>query len=433
MSDVTLHSGGPAPAIAPGRTVAVIGSGISGLAAAYLISRRHQVTLFERDRRLGGHTHTVVVEDEQGPLPLDTGFLVHNDRTYPNLVRLFAELGVRTRPSDMSFSVACPTTGYEYSSRGLRGFFAQPRHIVSATQYVLLREIVRFNREAPAVLGEAGAEAWTLGEYLERHRYGHAFVTRYLVPMTSAIWSTSFEGISAFPVQTLVRFMQNHGMLSVAAHPLWRVVDGGSHTYIPRLIAPLDGRVERGVQLRGVGRDGAGVTLHFADRPAARFDHVVFACHGDQVLPLLQQPTDAERGVFREFTTTRNVTWLHRDGRLLPAAPWARASWNYRIGGDADAAPSVTYHLNRLQGLSTRHDYCVTLNPRQELADGLVIRTIEYRHPRYTVGAVRAQSRWREVSGGGRTHFCGAYWRYGFHEDGLLSAIRVAADFGVRW
>ena len=415
------------------RRVAVIGSGISGLAVAYLISRRHDVTLFERELRLGGHTHTIVVDEDGTPLPLDTGFLVHNERTYPNLVRLFTQLGVTTRTSDMSFSVACPSSGYEYSSRGLRGFFAQPRHLVSLTQYALLRDIVRFNREAPAVLHQSGAETWTLGEYLERRRYSASFVSRYLVPMTSAIWSTSYDGITAFPVQTLVRFMQNHGMLSVGQHPTWRVVDGGSHTYIPKLIAPFERRVHLGVQLRSVDRADTGVMLHFTDRPSQRFDDVVFACHGDQVLPLLRSPTPAEHAIFRHFTTTRNETWLHCDESFLPGTSWARASWNYRLGGNTDAAPSVTYHLNRLQGLSTRHDYCVTLNPRVEMPDSMVIRRLEYRHPRYTVDAIRAQARWREVSGANRTHFCGAYWRYGFHEDGLLSAIRVAEDFGVRW
>jgi predicted NAD/FAD-binding protein len=234
-------------------------------------------------------------------------------------------------------------------------------------------------------------------------------------------------------MQTLVRFMQNHGMLSVGAHPAWRVVEGGSHAYIPKLVQPLGPRVHTGVRLQAVIRDASGIALQFADRAPQRFDDVVFACHGDQVLPLLEAPTDAERDVFRHFTTTTNETWLHRDGRFLPARSWARASWNYRLGGDPEAPPSVTYHLNRLQGLTTGHDYCVTLNPRTAPADASVIRRMVYRHPRFTVDAVRAQARWREVSGVDRTHYCGAYWRYGFHEDGLLSAIRVAEDFGVRW
>jgi uncharacterized protein len=412
--------------------VAVIGSGISGLAAAYLLSRAYRVTLFEREGRLGGHTHTVRAEDpDAGDLRLDTGFLVHNHATYPNLVRLFREIGVATRPSDMSFSVACPASGFEYSSRGTLGFFAQRRNALRFEHYLLLRDILRFNREALAVLTRRGADALTIGEYLDAERYSEPFVHRYLVPMTSAIWSASFEGIRRFPAQMLVRFMHNHGMLSVGAHPQWYVVEGGSDTYVPKLTRPVH-EVTVNARLRSVTRSHSHVTLSFDDRPAEQVDEVFFACHGDQVLPLLHDATDAEREVFGEFTTTTNDTWLHRDATWLPRAPRARASWNYRLGA-ADAAPSVTYHLNRLQGLETRASYCVTLNPTAEIRAGDVIRRITYRHPQFTVGAVRAQQRWGEVSGVRRTHFCGAYWRYGFHEDGLVSAVRVAHALGIRW
>jgi predicted NAD/FAD-binding protein len=414
------------------KQIAVIGSGISGLAAAYLLSRRHRVSLFEGAGRLGGHTHTVVIDTEAGPLPLDTGFLVHNRVTYPNLVRLFDEIGVDTLASDMSFSVSSPGGGFEYSSRGLGGYFAHPRSFVRPGHYRLLADIIRFNRDAPRVLETAGAASWTLADYLRDQRYGGDFVAHYLAPMASAIWSTSADDIQRFPAQTLVRFMQNHGMLSIGAQPTWRVVQGGSHTYVPLLAAPVDA-VHLDARIQSVRRGDDRVTLTLADRGPVTFDDVVFACHGDQVLPLLADPTDVERAVFSRFTTTPNVAWLHADSRMLPQSPRARAAWNYRLDAATGAPPAVTYHLNRLQGIPGCTDYCVTLNPRTPIDPTRVIRRIEYRHPCMTLDAIRSQDQWREVSGARRTHYCGAYWRYGFHEDGLVSALRVAADLGVSW
>ncbi|MEO7132869.1 MAG: FAD-dependent oxidoreductase [Vicinamibacterales bacterium] len=415
------------------KRIAVIGAGIAGLTAAYLLGRRHAVSLFEREARLGGHTNTIRIATRDGELALDTGFLVHNQRTYPNLVRLFAELQVTTRPSDMSFSVRCPSTGFEYSSRGALGFFAQPRNVVRMDHYRLLRDIVRFNREAPQVLTTPGAQEWTLGDFVERERYGEAFTTQYLVPMTSAIWSASVDSMAAFPVQTLVRFMQNHGMLSVASPVAWRVVQGGSDSYIAGMIGGLGERVHLDARLQSVTRSGAGIAIAFADRLSERFDEVIFACHGDQVLPLLADPTAAERSVLGEFQTTVNQTVLHTDARMLPRSRRARASWNYLLDGDPGGPPSVTYDLNRLQGIAGGTTYCVTLNPRRPIDPSAVIRQFEYRHPQFTRASIAAQARWSEVSGVNHTHYCGAYWGYGFHEDGVVSAQRVAADLEVRW
>ena len=415
------------------KRIAVIGAGISGLAAAYFLSRKHEVHLFERDSRLGGHTHTVDIDTPDGPLRLDTGFLVHNDRTYPNLVRLFRELAVRTHDSDMSFAVSCRRSGLEYSSRGIAGFFAQPRNLWNPSHLRLLGEIVRFNRQAPALLLATDAGALTLGEFLEERRFGDEFADRYLLPMASAIWSASLDAIRSFPALTLVRFFDNHGLLGLRAQPTWKVVSNGSDTYIPRLTAPLEDRVTRGATIASVGRDEHQVTISFTDRPATTFDDVVFACHGDQVLPLLANPTDRERQLFTSFTTTTNAVVLHTDRSLLPSVPRARASWNYLLAGDAGRPPTVTYDLNRLQGLDTPERYCVTLNPQVEIDETTVIRRLVYRHPLYTRNAIRAQAGWADVSGVNRTHYCGAYWGYGFHEDGLVSALNVARALGVTW
>ena len=415
------------------RSVAVIGAGVSGLAAAYLLSRRHRVHIFEQQPRLGGHTNTVVIDTPTGGVPLDTGFLVHNDRTYPNLVRLFGELGVATRDSDMSFAVSCRRSGFEYSSRGANGFFAQRRNLVRPSHLSLLREIVRFNREAPALLWVPGAEEQTLGEFLESRRFGEAFTHQYLLPMASAIWSTSLDAIRSFPALTLIRFFDNHGLLSLTSQPTWKVVAGGSRTYIPKLTEQISGDIHQGAAIHSVSRSETAVTVTFRDRPSMTFDEVVFACHGDQVLPLLADATDRERDVFSGFTTTTNVAWLHTDASVLPVRAPARASWNYLLAAESDIPPMVTYDLNRLQRLTTAEQYCVTLNPDGRIDEDRVLRRFVYRHPLYTREAISAQRQWSDVSGVNRTHFCGAYWFYGFHEDGLNSAVRVARTLGVEW
>ena len=403
------------------------------MSAAYLLSRRHEVYLFEKDSRLGGHTNTIMVEGRHGPLPVDTGFIVHNDRTYPHLVRLFRELGVETQPSDMSFAVICHKTGFEYSSRGLTGFFAQPKNLLRPSHYELLTEILRFNREAPKLLLERHPPTLTLGEYLDEHRYGSVFTDRYLYPMASAVWSTSLENIRSFPATTLIRFFDNHGMLQITRQPQWKVLKGGSHRYIVPLTTPYRKRIQLNSNIRSVHRSEQGVFLTFLDRSEMKFDEVVFACHGDQVLPLLESPTDAEREIFGCFKTTTNEAWLHTDTSLLPMRAQAHASWNYNLYGEDSDGATVTYHMNRLQRLEVPEDYCVTLNPKGRFDESKVLRKITYHHPLHDHAALRAQARWGEVSGRCRTHYCGAYWMYGFHEDGLASALRVARTLGVSW
>lgn len=413
------------------KRIAVIGSGISGLCAAYYLSQRHEVHVFERDDRLGGHTHTVTVKSDGGTIPVDTGFIVHNDRTYPSFCRLMRELGVETQPSDMSFAVTEQDGAFEYSSRGLGGFFARKRNYFARDHYTLLREILRFNREAPKVLNDPAAAGMTLGEFLNADGYSSVFVDRYLIPMAGAVWSMAPEVMPAFPVVTLVRFMRNHGMLGINTHPRWKVIRGGSHSYIPPLVARFRDRIAKGTAIKSVVRSSGGVTLHFQDRPARSFDEVVFACHGDQILPMLEEPTEAERKILGCFTTTRNETCLHTDAALLPKRPAARASWNYLLGDSGKV--TVTYHMNRLQSLQTTEDYCVTLNANGAVDPARTVRRMVYEHPLYTRAAIRAQERWGEISGRNHTHFCGAYWFYGFHEDGVRSSLRVAEALGVQW
>ncbi len=412
------------------KRIAVIGSGISGLSAAYYLSRRHEVHVFERDMRLGGHTHTVMVESGNGMMPVDTGFIVHNDRTYPNFCRLMTELGVETQPSDMSFAVTEHDGAFEYSSRGLGGFFAQKSNYFSRDHYTLLREILRFNREAPQVLNQPEADAQTLGDYLNAGNYAQVFIDRYLIPMAGAVWSMAPEVMPKFPVVTLVRFMQNHGMLGLNTHPQWKTIRGGSHSYIAPLTAPFRERIVKNTSIVSIDRGENAVTLKFTNRPAETFDDVVFACHGDQILPLLAHPTDLEREVLGSFTTSRNETCLHTDSALLPKREAARASWNYLLG-DAGKV-TMTYHMNRLQALDTPHDFCVTLNANGHVNPSHALRRMVYEHPLYTRAAIRAQERWSEISGRNRTHFCGAYWFYGFHEDGVRSGLRVAETLGVQ-
>ena len=412
--------------------IAVIGSGIAGMAAAYLLSRKHEVHLIERDDRIGGHTHTHQIETTRGPSPIDTGFIVHNDRTYPNLVKLFKELGVTRQKSDMSFGVSCEKTGFEYSSRGLGGLFAQKSNWLRPRHYSFLAEIMRFNREAPRVLDDPAGAGLTLGEWIRANDFSPEFSRYYLYPMAAAVWSTSMEEIDDFPAVTLVRFFANHGFFGLNTHPQWYALEGGSSQYIAPLTKPYRDRIRKGSQIKAVTRCETGAQIAYADGTAEPFDEVVFACHGPQAMALLADATPLERAILQGFTTSRNKTALHTDGSVLPRRPGARASWNYHVGA-ADRAATLTYHMNRLQNLAAPEPYCVTLNACNQVGSQHVLRDMTYFHPLMTLPAIRSQARWQEISGKNHTHFCGAYWFYGFHEDGFNSAIRVAQSLSVEW
>ncbi len=406
--------------------IAVIGAGISGMAAAYALGKRHEVWLFEREARLGGHTHTVAVETPRGRVGIDTGFIVFNERNYPRLLNLFAELGIRSQRSDMSFSVSDRRTGFEYSSRGANGFFADRANLLRASHFRLLGEIRRFHRRARHLLdGQAaqGGDSLGLDAWLGQEGFSEAFASHFLYPMASSIWSTPRSQVGEFPARMMARFFHNHGLLQMFGNPTWRVVRGGSSAYIAPLTAHLKDRVVLGARVGSIERAPDRVTVHMAGGPSMAFDELVLACHGDEVLPLLADPTPIEQEVFSRFETSCHDTWLHTDSSLLPWRRAARASWNYHVAG---AGVTLTYHMNRLQGIDADEDYCVTLDPAGLVDESKVIRKLTYRHPIYTAESLRAQRRWSEVSGRNRTHYCGAYWFDGFHEDGVRSAYRVA-------
>jgi predicted NAD/FAD-binding protein len=394
--------------------VAVVGSGISGLGAAYLLARAHDVSVFERDGRAGGHANTVVHDG----LALDTGFLVHNERNYPLLGRLLGELGVATHQSDMSFSVSCSGCGLEYSGRRP---FAQPANAARRGFLALLWEIGRWLRTA-----RPEDESQSLAEYLDRHGYSPRFRRHFLVPLTSALWSTAPGRALEFPAAYAIRFFDNHGMLGFG-RLRWRTVTGGSRRYVDAIAARLGHRLRLGSGVRSVRRTPGGVELRVGDA-VERFDRVVIATHADQALALLEDPTLDERRVLGGFAYTTNEAVLHTDSSFLPRAPRARASWNYRLGDDG--RPTVTYHLNRLQALEAECDYCVTLN--EDVPEEHVLERFTYEHPLYTVATLRAQAELPRLAGG-RTHYAGAHFGNGFHEDGLASGVAVARELGVEW
>jgi len=411
--------------------VAVIGSGISGLSAAWLLSRKHEVHLFEKDARLGGHTHTHTIETSLGSKQIDSGFIVHNDKTYPNLVRLFGELGLERVDSSMSWGVTGENSRIEYSSLGVRGFFASKRRLFAASQWMLMRDIFRFNRESLELLRLGRAEGVTLGEFVNERGYSQIFRNYYLYPTVAAIWSTSPGRALEFPAATLIRFFENHGLLTVKGHPQWKVLSGGSSVYINKLIQPLGSSVHTGKTVVTVRRASSGVMVKREGEEEQHFDQVVLAAHGPQALAMLSDASVLEREVLECFRVSNNEAVLHTDITVLPKRQAAWASWNYRIPVDSGAPATLTYDMNRLQNLDCHERYLVTLNSTDRLNPEKILRRMNYQHPLYTLEAVSAQSRWVEISGVNGVHFCGAYWLNGFHEDGYKSALRVAQAMGV--
>lgn len=416
------------PSRRPGRQVAVVGTGISGLVAARLIDQSHSVTVFEASARVGGHTNTVDVEVGGDRHAVDSGFIVYNEVTYPLFTRLLALLGIETQESDMSFSVTCERTGVEYATRSLGALFAQRRNLVRPSFYRMLGDILRFQREARAVLDDDGEP--TLADLVEAQRYSRVFVDRFLVPMGAAIWSASPQRLLQFPARTFVRFFWNHGLLALDGEGRWRVVRGGSRRYVDSLIAPLRSRIRVSTPVAGIRRHERGVEVRTGEGRRERFDDVVLACHSDEALRLLEDPTEAERRVLGGIPYQRNEVALHTDARLMPSRRAAWASWNYRIPARAQDCVAVTYDMNRLQRIESHEPLLVTLNCTERIEPRRVLATFGYDHPVFSVGAIRAQTERAAIDGVRNTHYCGAYWGHGFHEDGVASALAVARRFG---
>ncbi|MBD3220466.1 FAD-dependent oxidoreductase [bacterium] len=411
--------------------IAIVGTGISGLTAAYLLSRRHELVVYEADRRIGGHSHTVEVADGAGTHGVDTGFIVYNRRTYPAFCRLLDQLGVATQPSDMSFSYRDDAADLEYGAPEPWRLFAQPRNLVRPAHWRMLGEILRFYREAPRLLEAAERDTdLTLADYLATGGYDRAFVEQHLYPVTAAIWSSRHAGMGEYPAAALVRFFRNHGLLSLTDRPRWRTITGGSRRYVETLTRPFREAIRPGSPVTRIERDASGVTVHAPTGPPERFDQVVLACHADQALPLLESPTRAEETVLAAFPYAEAATVLHSDTSVMPRRRAAWASWNYLRVPAADERVVMTYDQNRLQRLRTRRPYLVTLNHDDALAADLVHARMTYHHPQYDREAVRMQSEIEALNGQNRTYYCGAYWGYGFHEDGVASGLRVARAFG---
>lgn len=408
--------------------IAIIGTGISGLVTAYHLHSQHAVTLFEANDYIGGHTHTVDVEIDSEHHAIDTGFIVFNDWTYPNFIRLLDELGVASQPTEMSFSVHDERTGLEYNGHSLSTLFAQRRNLLRPSFYVLLADILRFNRQAERLVAEGGET--TVSEFLRRYRFSRTFAEHYLLPMGAAIWSCPTSTFAQFPIRFIVEFYKHHGLLSVTRRPTWRVIAGGSRSYVQALTVGFCERIRLRTPIARVRRFADRVEVQPVGGTSERFDHVIFACHSDQALRLLgSEATPIERELLGAFPYSRNIAVLHTDASLLPKRRHAWASWNYRVTeGERGTTPaSVTYDMNILQGIRSGHTFCVTLNDESRIDPARVLGRFEYHHPIFTKQRAAAQARHGELTNANRSSFCGAYWRNGFHEDGVVSALAVVA------
>lgn len=412
--------------------IAIVGSGISGMLAAYLLCPDHEVTVFEANGYIGGHTHTVPVALDQHTYAVDTGFIVFNDWTYPNFIKLLDQLGVASQPSSMSFSVRCERTGLEYNGTTINTLFAQRRNLLRPSFHRMWRDILRFNRAAKTLLHTADVQT-TLEDYLVSDGYSREFIDHYLLPMGSSIWSTEPHYMRQFPLRSFVQFFHNHGMLTVNRRPQWRTVSGGSQSYVGALTRPYRDRIRLNCPVRCIQRQKDHVLITPQQSDPERFDAVIMATHSDQALALLVDASPQERDILGAIPYQENEIILHTDESILPRRRLAWASWNYHIPKEEQGRVTVTYNMNLLQNIAAPHTFCVTLNRSEAIDPDKIIRKLTYHHPRYTCASIAAQQRYDTINGVQRTYFCGAYWGYGFHEDGVNSALAVCRALGKTW
>ena len=411
--------------------IAVIGAGISGLTTAYLLHQHYDVTVFEANDYIGGHTHTIPVYQNGRTYNVDTGFIVFNDRTYPRFMQLLKKLDVAYQPSSMSFSVRNDQSGIEYRATNLNTFFAQRRNLFRPSMYRLIHDILRFKRELPAIV-QTPDYSLTLGAYLEQQRYSAFFISHFIIPMGAAIWSSSTKTMQDFPLHFFARFFYNHGFLEMQNQPQWFVIQGGSSKYIEPLIAGFRDRIMTASPVACVCRLPEHVEIQTRDGRVFPFDKIIIATHSDQALRMLGDPSDAEKRILGGLPYQANATVLHTDTTLMPHARRAWASWNYHVNDSPNQPASVSYNMNILQTLSSPEQFMVTLNHTDAVNPGHIIREFTYHHPVFTPEGAGLQSQQQEINGVNRTWFCGAYWRYGFHEDGVISALNVCHDFDVK-
>ena len=412
--------------------IAVIGSGISGLTAAYLMNRKHDVTVFEKQNKIGGHTATIDFDLHGNHYAIDTGFIVFNDWTYPNFIKLLDQINVRSQPTSMGFSVSCDDTGLEYAGNNLDTLFAQRKNLLSPRFLRMVSDIVKFNRMAQDDLeNDRISESMTLGEYLKRNGYCDAFSRFYLLPMGAAIWSMSCEKMYDFPLKFFVAFFKNHGLLNIKERPTWRVIQGGSKQYLQPLVASFKNNIVLGADIKGITRKDNHVDIHFHSSESQTFDQVIIAAHSDQALALLDDPSEDEKSILGAIAYQKNSVVLHYDESLLPKTRKTWSSWNYKLRSGGSELPTLTYNMNILQGIKDDITFCVTLNDDEHIDSEKIIDRFEYAHPQFTLPGETAKKKWSAINGVRKTWFCGAYWANGFHEDGVVSALRIASEFGI--